>query len=253
MRRALLVGNWKMHLTKDQALRLVEALIEPVSQRPDVDVAVCPPFVYLDAVANRVYGHRLAVGAQNVCDHPEGAYTGEISAGMLVDVGCHFVIVGHSERRQWFGETDAWVLRKAQAALAAGLVPIICLGETLAERQAGKTRQVIDKQFAGSIAELSDEWATRAVVAYEPVWAIGTGVVATAEQAEEVHVHLRKLLAERYNASVAESVRILYGGSVKPENAESLLAQPNIDGALVGGASLQASSFLGILAAVPRR
>ncbi|GIW94591.1 MAG: triosephosphate isomerase [Pirellulaceae bacterium] len=252
MRRRFLAGNWKMHLTKNEALRLVDALAGPVAERPDVDVAVCPPFVYLDAVARRLEGRPLAVGAQNVSDKPEGAFTGEVSAGMLADIGCRYVIVGHSERRQFFGEDDAWVLRKAQAALAAGLTPIICLGETLAQRQAGETAQVIRRQFNGSVAELPADQAAQIVIAYEPVWAIGTGVVATAEQAEEVHADLRNLLAERYNPEVAQTVRILYGGSVKPDNAESLLTQPNVDGALVGGASLQATSFLGILAAVPK-
>lgn len=241
-----------MHLTRAEALALVDALIAPVAERPDVEVAVCPAFVYLEAVVRRTQNTAIAVGAQNVSDKPQGAYTGEVSARMLADIGCRLVIVGHSERRQYFGETDTLIAHKAQAALQERLTPIICLGETLAERQSGQTADVIRRQFAGSVSPLDAEQVSRVVLAYEPVWAIGTGVVATAVQAEEVHADLRRLLAERYNAAIADSVRILYGGSVKPENAGELLRQPNIDGALVGGASLQADSFLGIIAAVPQ-
>jgi triosephosphate isomerase len=180
---------------------------------------------------------------------PNGAFTGEISAAMLVDVGCQYVILGHSERRHILGETDADVNKKTHAALAAGLVPIVCVGELLAEREAGKTNDVIRTQFDGSLAGLSAEQMAKTVIAYEPVWAIGTGKVATPEQAEEVHKELRKIIAARYNAATAEAVRIQYGGSVKASNAAELLAQPNVDGALVGGASLKAEEFLGIAAA----
>lgn len=253
MRKPVIAGNWKMHLTRAEALQLVEALITPASERPDVQLVVCPPFVYLDAVAQRLRGSLVAVGAQNVSDQPQGAWTGEVSASMLADIGCRYVIVGHSERRQHFGETDELVCRKARQALNCGLVPIICLGETLAERQAGRTTDVIRRQFAGSVAGLERELAQRIVLAYEPVWAIGTGVVATAEQAQEVHAELRTLLKTQYNDQLAEAIPILYGGSVKPENSGQLLAQPDIDGALVGGASLQAASFLAIAATVPWR
>jgi len=242
-----------MHLTRAEALQLVEALITPASERLDVQLVVCPPFVYLDAVVQRLRGSLVAVGAQNVSDQPQGAWTGEVSASMLADIGCRYVIVGHSERRQHFGETDELVCRKARQALNCGLVPIICLGETLAERQAGRTTDVIRRQFAGSVAGLEGELAQRIVLAYEPVWAIGTGVVATAEQAQEVHAELRTLLKTQYNDQLAEAIPILYGGSVKPENSGQLLAQPDIDGALVGGASLQAASFLAIAATVPWR
>jgi triosephosphate isomerase len=180
---------------------------------------------------------------------PSGAFTGELSAAMLLDIGCRYVILGHSERRHVLGETDQDVNRKLHAALAAGLTPIVCVGELLQQRQAGQTHEVIAQQFAGSLDGLSPQQAGQTVIAYEPVWAIGTGQVATPQQAEEVHADLRKLLAERYNTAVAEAVRIQYGGSVKPDNAAELLAQPNIDGALVGGASLEADSFLAIAAA----
>jgi triosephosphate isomerase len=214
----------------------------------NVEVAICPPFVYLEAVAGIVRGSQVGLGAQNVCDRSNGAFTGEISATMLVDVACKYVIIGHSERRQFFGDTDALVLAKTRTALQHGLIPIVCVGESLEQRTAGKTKAVIATQFQGSLGELTDQQMSQVVIAYEPVWAIGTGAVATPQQAEEVHADLRRLVESRYNAQIAAAVRIQYGGSVKPENAAELLRQANIDGALVGGASLKADSFLAIIA-----
>jgi triosephosphate isomerase len=203
----------------------------------------------LDAVKAVVAGTGVGLGAQNLYPEPKGAFTGEVSAAMLVDVGCRYVILGHSERRHILGETDADVNRKVRAALAAGLVPIVCVGERLAEREAEQTAAVIRRQFEGSLADVPPDDFARLVIAYEPVWAIGTGRTATPEQAEEVHGDLRKVIGARYNAEVAATVRIQYGGSVNAQNAAQLLAQPNVDGALVGGASLKADDFLAIVAA----
>ncbi|NIP84738.1 MAG: triose-phosphate isomerase [Planctomycetales bacterium] len=249
MRKPFIAGNWKMHTDRATAVQLATAIAQRAAELPQVDLAVCPPSVYLDAVAAAIASAPLALGAQNMFYEPEGAFTGELSAAMLLDVGCRYVILGHSERRHLLGETDQDVNRKLHAALTAGLTPIVCVGELLAEREAGQTQEVIQRQFDGSLAGLAPPQAGKIVIAYEPVWAIGTGQVATPQQAEEVHLDLRKLLAERYNTAVAQEVRIQYGGSVKPENAADLLAQPNIDGALVGGASLEADSFLAIAAA----
>ena len=249
MRIPFIAGNWKMNTNRASAVELATAIAQQAGQLSGVDLAVCPPSVYLDAVAAALAGSVVALGAQNMYHEPSGAFTGELSAAMLLDIGCRYVILGHSERRHVLGETDQDVNRKLHAALAAGLTPIVCVGELLQQRQAGQTQEVIAQQFAGSLDGLSPQQASQTVIAYEPVWAIGTGQVATPQQAEEVHVDLRKLLAERYNTAVAEVVRIQYGGSVKPENAADLLSQPNIDGALVGGASLEADSFLAIAAA----
>ena len=248
MRKPFIAGNWKMNLTKAEAVALAKAVAAQTLQSGPVEVAVCPPTVYLDAVSAALAGSAVGLGAQNVYPDNNGAFTGEISTAMLLDVGCRYVIVGHSERRQLMDETDAQVSKKAVKSLAAGLIPIVCVGETLAQREAGQTLSVVQTQFDGSLAGISLADMSRVVIAYEPVWAIGTGKVATTAQAEEVHAALRKLLQTRYNSEVAEAVRIQYGGSVKPDNAAELLAQPNIDGALVGGASLKAESFLGIIA-----
>jgi triosephosphate isomerase (TIM) len=252
MRRPIIAGNWKMNLDRGAAVALASAVAERSAGIEGVDLAVFPPSVYLDAVRGALAGSRLAWGAQNVCDQPNGAFTGEISVSMLVDLGCRYVILGHSERRHILGETNEQVHKKVVAALAAGLVPIVCVGELLAEREAGRTGEVIRRQFAGSLGNLPEEQMARVVLAYEPVWAIGTGKVATPQQAEEVHKDLRKILADRYNTTIAEAVRIQYGGSVKASNAAELLAQPNVDGALVGGASLKADEFLGIVAGLDR-
>ncbi len=249
-RRPFIAGNWKMNLDRGASVELARAIVARAGEVPHVELAVCPPFVYLDAVAAVVRSTPVALGGQNMYFQKSGAFTGEVSAGMLLDLGCKYVILGHSERRHILGETDELVNKKALAALSAGLNPIVCVGETLAEREAGQTGEVIRRQFDGSLAGLSVDQILRVVIAYEPVWAIGTGRVATTRQAEEVHIDLRKLLAERYNSTVAQSVRIQYGGSVKPDNAAELLGCENIDGALVGGASLKAGDFLAIAAGV---
>lgn len=250
MRRPFVAGNWKMNLTRQECVALAQSLAQKVGAASQVELAVCPPFVYLDAVSQVLRGSAIGVGAQDVYHESFGAFTGEVCPAQLLDVGCGYVILGHSERRHVLGETNQEVNRKAAAVLASGLIPIVCVGETLAEREASKTRDVIQEQLAGSLAGFSAEQVAKVVIAYEPVWAIGTGKVATPAQAEEVHGDLRRMLESRYNSQLASAVRIQYGGSVKPDNAAELLAQPNIDGALVGGASLKADSFLGIVAGV---
>jgi triosephosphate isomerase (TIM) len=250
MRRPLIAGNWKMNTTRAEAIALAQAVAERAKGLREVDLAVCPPSVYLDAVGAALEGQPVALGAQNMYHEPAGAFTGEISAAMLVDLGCRYCILGHSERRHVLGETDQQINLKVLAALDAGLTPIVCVGELLSEREAGETAAVIQRQFDGSLAGLTAEAMERVVIAYEPVWAIGTGKVATPEQAQEVHLDLRKLIATRYNDDLANRVRIQYGGSVKPSNAADLLSQPDIDGALVGGASLKADDFIGIAQAL---
>ncbi|RMD79692.1 MAG: triose-phosphate isomerase [Gammaproteobacteria bacterium] len=247
MRRPLVAGNWKMHGSREGSRALVGGILEGLGQAPAAEVAVCPPFVYLADVQEALGQGPVALGAQDLCPVPgEGAHTGEVSGQMLAEFGCRYVIVGHSERRSLYGEDDAMVARKFHAALAAGLSPILCVGERLEEREAGRTEEVVARQLdavldsEGGLAGLR-----RAVVAYEPVWAIGTGRTATPEQAQEVHAFLRARVAER-DAALAEGLRILYGGSVKPDNAAQLFAQPDVDGGLIGGASLQAGSFLAI-------
>ncbi len=236
-----------MNLLRDSSVALVHGLLDAVAGGK-VDVAVCPPSVYLHDVGAALSGSSIALGAQNMSDQAEGAFTGEVSAAMLSDLGCKYVILGHSERRQLFGETDASVNLKLVAALAGNLTPIVCVGETLEQREGGTTAEVIATQVRGSLAGLDAEQAGKLVIAYEPVWAIGTGKTASPEQAEEVHAQIRGLLSEMFG-DVAETIRIQYGGSVKPDNAAELLSKPNIDGALVGGASLKADSFAAIVAA----
>lgn len=237
-----------MNLNRAGAVALAEAIVRGAPALSHVDLAVCPPSVYLEAVGQVVRGTPVALGAQNTFYRMAGAFTGEISPTMLVDLGCRYVILGHSERRHILRETSEEVNRKVHAALQVGLIPIVCVGELLAEREAGETAEVIRRQFDGSLSGLTAEQMLRVVIAYEPVWAIGTGKVATTEQAQEVHAQLREILQSRYSAEVAQQVRILYGGSVNAENAGPLLAQPDIDGVLVGGASLKADQFLGIAA-----
>ena len=249
MRRPFIAGNWKMNLNQAGAVALATAIAKKAGDFSGVELAVFPPSVYLDAVRQATAGSALGYGAQNVYPEADGAFTGELSTAMLLDVGCKYVILGHSERRHILGETDADVNKKVHAALAAGLVPIVCVGELLAERESGQTNDVIRTQFDGSLAGLNAEQMGKVVIAYEPVWAIGTGKVASPQQAEEVHKELRKIMTDRYNAAIAQAVRIQYGGSVKASNAAELLAQENVDGALVGGASLKAEEFLGIAAA----
>jgi triosephosphate isomerase len=238
-----------MNLTRAESLSLVQGLLAGLKGTSDVDVAVCPPFVYLDCVLQATRGSTLGVGAQNLYFEPKGAFTGEVSPPMLTDLGCRYVILGHSERRHVFGESDQDVNKKLKAALAHGLTPIVCVGELIEQRQAGQTLQVIEQQFGASFADLTAEQTARCVIAYEPVWAIGTGLTATPEQAESVHASLRLIVTDRFGGQVARSVRMQYGGSVTPDNAANLLAQENIDGALVGGASLQADKFLAIVRA----
>lgn len=249
MRRPFIAGNWKMYKTRSEAIALARGIADRFQLAGQVDVAVCPPSAYLDAVGQAIQGSAVGLGGQNLYPEKFGAYTGEINGQMLVDLGCRYVILGHSERRQYFAETDQFVNRKVHAALQLGLIPIVCVGETLEQRKADKTLEVVSGQFDGSLAGLSTDQMQQVVIAYEPVWAIGTGVTATPAQAEEVHADLRRLLETRYNPQVAAAVRIQYGGSVKPDNAAELFQQPNIDGGLVGGASLEIESFLQIVAA----
>jgi triosephosphate isomerase len=253
MRRKFIAGNWKMNTSRAEGTALAAAIAAKVGAANDVEVAVCPPALYLEAVGKALAGSAVGLGAQNCYHEAKGAFTGEISPQMLIDVGCKYVILGHSERRAIFQETNQAINKKVHAALAAGLTPILCVGETLAERQANRTSAVVREQMEGSLAGLSADQMLKIVIAYEPVWAIGTGVVATPEQAEAVHADLRSLLETRYNSEVASKVRIQYGGSVNAENAATLLGQPNIDGALVGGASLKADGFLAIVAAAGRK
>jgi triosephosphate isomerase (TIM) len=246
-RRPLIAGNWKMHRTATEAVALVVALSERIIASPVAEVVLLPPFTALAAVRAAVPGDgRFALGAQNCHWEKEGAYTGEISAWMLVAAGCSYVLAGHSERRHLFGETDAMVNKRARGALAAGLRPIVCVGETLEQRDSGQMLAVCSTQLAGSLAGISAEEMARVTVAYEPVWAIGTGRNATPEQAQEVHAHIRQALGRLFGEAVARATRIQYGGSVKPNNAAELLGQPDVDGALVGGASLDAASFAAI-------
>jgi triosephosphate isomerase len=249
MSRPFVAGNWKMNLNLADAVALAKALAAAIGDPGGVDVAVCPPFVYLDSVAGALAGSAIGLGAQDMYHKDKGAFTGEISAAMLVDVGCRYVILGHSERRRILGESNEAVCRKTHAALAAKLTPIVCVGETLEEREASKTADIVTEQFSGSLAGLTNDQAARIVIAYEPVWAIGTGKVAEPEQAEEVHAVLRAVLSARFGAEVAGQVRLQYGGSVDAKNAARLLAQKNIDGALVGGASLKVEDFPKIVAA----
>src|SRR5262245_53119789 len=212
MRRKFIAGNWKMNLDRAAAVKLAEAVVKRAGDFPNVDVALCPPSVYLDAVAKVVTNTRVALGAQNLYHEAKGAFTGEVSPAMLLDCGCRYVILGHSERRDIFRESDTEVNKKLKAALAAGLLPIVCVGEHLAEREAGRTAEVIRTQFEGSFAGISDDDMKKTRIAYEPIWAIGTGKVATPQQAEDVHADLRKMIEARYNTEVASQVRIQYGG-----------------------------------------
>ena len=242
MRRKLIAGNWKMYKTTAEAASLVEEIKKGAAGAPS-DVIVAPPYTSLVAVVAAAKGSPVAVAAQNMHFEKEGAFTGEVSATMLKDIGVSHVILGHSERRQYFAETDEGVAKKTRAALDNGLTPISCVGETLAEREAGRTMEVVGRQVGAILDAVAANEATKVVIAYEPVWAIGTGKVATPEQAQEVHAFIRGHLARR-DAKIADEVRILYGGSVKPDNVKGLMALPDVDGALVGGASLKADSFL---------
>jgi len=251
-RRKIVAGNWKMNKSAAEARALVAGIRgETDDGAGAVEVVVCPPFTALESAAAALAGSRIALGAQNMHAEASGAFTGEVSAAMLAALGVTYVILGHSERRTLFGETDAIVNRKVRAAIGAGLIPIVCVGETLAERESGRMVEVVSGQVAGSLAGVTaDELAAgRLVIAYEPVWAIGTGRTASKEQAQEAHALIRRVLAKLTCGKAAEAVRIQYGGSMKPENAAELLAMPDIDGGLIGGAALQAGSFAAIVRA----
>ena len=245
MRNFLVAGNWKMHGDDAANRELVAGILDGAPASDRVSLLVCPPYPYLASVASQLAGSSVALGAQNVSEHEAGAYTGEVAPGMLIDVGCRYAIVGHSERRTLYGESSARVADKMAAALGAGLVPILCVGETLEEREAGRTEQVVAGQLGAAIERNGIAAFAAAVIAYEPVWAIGTGMTATPEQAQDVHRYIRSVLAAK-DASVAENVQILYGGSVKGDNAAGLFGMPDIDGGLIGGASLKAADFLAI-------
>ena len=247
MRRQLIAGNWKMNLDKAGAVALAKELATLTSDVTGCDMAVMPPFVYADAVGAALAGSEVGLGIQDCYFEANGAFTGEISVAMAKDIDCRYVILGHSERRHVIGETDALINRKTLAVLAGGLVPIVCVGETREERESGRTMDVIRAQADGSLAGLTAAQMAKTVIAYEPVWAIGTGLTATPSQAEEVHAAIRAMLTEKWDAATADAVVIQYGGSVKPDNAAELLSLPNVDGALVGGAALKADSFLGII------
>jgi triosephosphate isomerase len=248
MRRPLIAGNWKMYKTIPEAVALAREVAAGAGPEPgEVEVLVAPPFTALHAVKQALGKSAVALGAQNMHWEGEGAFTGEVSPPMLRDAGCTHVILGHSERRQLFGETDESVARKAVAALAGALTPILCVGETLAERESGRTLEVVERQVERALRALSPDQVAGLIIAYEPVWAIGTGRTATPEQAQELHAFIRKRVATSHGEPAAEAARILYGGSVKPDNIGALMAEADIDGALVGGASLVAASFLKIV------
>jgi len=247
LRRPVIAGNWKMYKTIAEAVDFVQKLKPLVADATHREVVVAPPFTALRAVAEAAKGSNIAVAAQDLHWDKEGAHTGDVSPGMIVDAGCTYAIIGHSERRQDHGETDESVNRKLKAALMAGLTPIVCVGETLAEREGGKTQEILSRQFRGGFAGLTAEEFSRIIIAYEPVWAIGTGRTATPEMAAESQGYIRRLVREKFGEEVAAGLRILYGGSVKPDNIGGLMAEEEIDGALVGGASLKADSFAAIV------
>ena len=246
-RRVVIAGNWKMNKTAAETRALVSELKPGVSGVDAVDIVVCPPFTSLRAAVEEAQGSPISVGAQNVHWEESGAYTSEVSAAMLCEIPVQYVIIGHSERRQYFGETDETVNRRLKTALAAGLIPIVCIGEQLQEREDGKTESVVRKQVEQGFAGLSADQMRRTIVAYEPVWAIGTGVTATPEQAQETHAFVRSVLSDRFDTATADAVRILYGGSMKPANCRDLIRQDDIDGGLIGGASLKAADFSAIV------
>ena len=246
-RKLIIAGNWKMNKTVAEALDLVQGLKRELTAVKEVDIVVCPPFTALDAVSKDILDSNIRLGGQNMSEQANGAYTGEISAAMLKEFSVRYVILGHSERRQYQKESDALIARKALAAHAASIKPIVCVGETLEERESGRTEKVVSAQLEGSLAGLSKEQMQETVLAYEPVWAIGTGKVATPQQAQEVHAFIRQSLTAIFDQNVSRRVRIQYGGSVKASNARELMSQPDVDGALVGGASLEIRSFSDII------
>ena len=249
LRKKLIAGNWKMNKSAAEAAELARDIVTAAGRSADVEIVVCPPFTALETVGKAVDGTSIKLGAQNMHHEAGGAYTGEISAPMLRALFATHVILGHSERRSYFGETDAFINKKVLAALKHQLKPILCVGETLAEREAGTTLKVVQTQLEGGLDGIAKDQASSVVIAYEPVWAIGTGKVATTAQAQEVHAFIRGLLAKIFGDAIAQKIRILYGGSMKPSNAPDLLAQPDIDGGLIGGASLESRSFLELITA----
>lgn len=249
IRKKLIAGNWKMNKTAADGVTLTKDIVAEIGRETSVDVVICPPFTALESAARALEGQAVKLGAQNVHPEKSGAYTGEISAEMLRSLYVTHVILGHSERRSYFGETDAFINKKVVTSLASQLKPILCVGETLAEREAGTTLTVVQTQLEGGLKGVTAEQITTVIIAYEPVWAIGTGKVATTAQAQEVHAFIRDLLTKLYGAPLAQKVRILYGGSMKPSNAAELLAEKDIDGGLIGGASLEAKSFIELVKA----
>jgi triosephosphate isomerase (TIM) len=247
MRRRVIAGNWKMFKTQAETRAFFSAFAPLVAASKHCDIVIAPPFTAIPAAVEAAKNTQIAISAQDVYWEKEGAFTGEISTSMLVEAGCRYVIIGHSERRQFFVDTDETVAKKTKAALAAGLTPIVCVGETLAHRESGQTQHICKSQFTGGPGSLTADEFSRILIAYEPVWAIGTGRTATPEIAAEVHRFLRQCAAERFSATLAAALRILYGGSVKPDNIQGLMAQEELDGALVGGASLDAKSFAAIV------
>ena len=248
MRKKIVAGNWKMNLNLQEGIALANELNEAlVADKPNCDVVICTPFIHLASVASAVDASVIGVGAENCADKVSGAYTGEVSAAMVVSTGAKYVILGHSERRAYYGETEAILKEKVQLALANGLTPIFCIGEVLEERNQGIQNEVVYKQLAGSLYDLSAEDFSKIILAYEPVWAIGTGLTATPEQAQEIHAYIRSTIVEKYGAEVAENTSILYGGSCKASNAKELFANADVDGGLIGGASLKVADFKGII------
>lgn len=246
-RKLIVAGNWKMNKTVAEALDLVKDLKIELANIKEVDIVVCPPFTALSEVSKAILDSNLRLGAQNMSEHNVGAHTGEIAAVMLKEFSVRYVILGHSERRQYQKESDELISKKAQAVHAASLKPIVCVGETLAEREANQTEKILEKQIRGSLAGITKDQIVETVIAYEPVWAIGTGKTATTAQAQEAHAFIRGLLTSLYDEAAARRVRLQYGGSVKPANARELMSQPDVDGALVGGASLEPRSFADII------
>ena len=247
MRRSMIAGNWKMNTSIAEAVELATAIAANKVNKNNAEVVICPPFTHLSEVCKSIAGSDIKVGAQNMYTELKGAYTGEISASMIKDTGCKYVIIGHSERRQYFKESSEFLNKKINVALDNDLIPIFCIGEILEEREADKTLDVIKQQLSEGLKGMSPEQIAKVVIAYEPVWAIGTGKTATPEQAQEVHVYIRKLIGDLATQEVADNIIILYGGSMKPENVTDLMSQPDIDGGLIGGASLKADSFIQII------
>ena len=247
MRKLLIAGNWKMNLLLREASELAHTLVQELDEIEEGEVVICPPFTALSEVSKKIQGSSLRLGAQNMHWEDKGAFTGEISPQFLLDIGCQYVIIGHSERRGHFGETDLMVNRKAKKAVSKGLTPILCVGESLLEREKGETEKVVKREIEGAFHGFRREDVLRTVIAYEPIWAIGTGNTAMPADANRVHGKIRDLLARLYDSDVAEEVQVLYGGSVTPENIEGLMRESQIDGALVGGASIQANSFIEIV------